>query len=83
MNEAAWYSIFIGTAFKGTIVLCLAWSLAFLLRKCSAAKRHLVWTAAAAGVLMLPILSVVLPALRIPASSARVANVVFRANATD
>jgi len=83
MNEAAWYSIFIGTAFKGTIALCLAWSLAILLRKRSAATRHLLWTAAAAGVLMLPFLSVVLPALQIPASSVKVANVVFRANATD
>jgi hypothetical protein len=50
MNEAAWYSIFIGTAFKGTIALCLAWWLAFLLRRRSAATRHLVWTAAAAAV---------------------------------
>src|SRR5271166_3234352 len=69
-NEAAWYSIFMSTAFKSTIVLSLAWLLVLLLRKRSAATRHLVWTAAASGVLALPLLSVILPALRIPAPSA-------------
>jgi TonB family protein len=69
-NEAAWYSILIGVALKSTVVLGAAWLLAFLLRTRSAAVRHLVWTAAAAAVLALPFLSVALPALRIPVTSA-------------
>jgi TonB family protein len=64
-NEAAWVSIFIGLALKGTAVLGVAWLSAFLLRGRSAAARHLVWTAAAAAVLALPFLSVSLPALHV------------------
>lgn len=66
----SWYSIFIGAALKSTAVLGLAWLSALLLRKRSAAARHLVWTAAAAAVLALPFLTVWLPVLRIPAPAA-------------
>ena len=66
-NEAAWYSLFISIAFKSTLLLSLACLMAFLLRKRSAATRHMVWTAAAAGVLLLPLLSMFLPALQLPA----------------
>lgn len=69
-DEAAWFSILINAALKSTVVLGAAWLLAFLLRRRSAASRHLVWTAAAAAVLALPFLSVSLPALRIPVTAA-------------
>src|SRR5438552_14702681 len=69
-NEAAWFSIFIGAALKSTVVLGVAWLLAFLLRGRSAAARHLVWTAAATAVLAVPFLLVALPALRINVAAA-------------
>jgi len=65
-NEAAWFSFFLGAALKSTAVLSAAWIAAFLLRRRSAAARHLVWTGAAAAVVALPLLSISLPALRTP-----------------
>src|SRR6266403_4239674 len=64
------FPILVSVALKSTAILVAAWLCAFLLRKRSAAARHLVWTAAAAAVLALPILSVSLPALRVPVPSA-------------
>jgi TonB family protein len=61
------FSILASAALKGTIVLGAASSIAWILRRRSAAARHLVWTATAAALLALPILSVTLPALRVPA----------------
>ena len=65
-NEAMWFSIPTGAAAKSVAVLAAAWMAAFMLRKHSAATRHLVWTAAFAAVLVLPFLSAALPALRVP-----------------
>ena len=81
-NGSAWFSILMGAALKSTVVLGAAWLMAFLLRGRSAAARHLVWTAAAAAVLALPLLSVSLPALHVPVSAAHPAGntgLVFRA----
>src|SRR5579862_8895041 len=50
-------------ALKATVVLCVAWMLAIVLRRRSAAWRHLIWTSAFGGLLVLPVLSAVLPAL--------------------
>jgi TonB family protein len=82
-NEAAWFSILVGAALKSTAVLGVAWLFTFLLRRRSAATRHLVWTAAAAGVLALPFLSISLPALPVRAASALIADagVLFRTTA--
>jgi TonB family protein len=66
MNGSAWFLFAAGVALKGTVVLGAAWLIAFLLRRRSAATRHLVWTAAAAALLVLPFLSVSLPAVRVP-----------------
>ena len=55
-NESAWFSMMVGAALKGTVVLGAAWLVAFALRGRSAAARHLVWTAAAAAVLAIPFL---------------------------
>src|SRR5690348_9678600 len=53
-------------ALKSTLVLLAAWLLALALSRRSAALRHLVWTGALAALLALPLLSVVLPILRLP-----------------
>ncbi len=81
----AWtlYSLFVGTALKGTAVLGAAWIAALLLRRKSAAVRHLVWSAAFAALLALPFLSLALPALRMPAATSLLApGLIFRANSS-
>jgi TonB family protein len=65
-NESALFSLFVNAALKSTAVLAIAWLAAFLLRKRSAAARHMVWTGAAAALVALPVLAVVLPALHVP-----------------
>src|SRR5580704_1262459 len=85
-NEAVWFAFLWSLALKGTAVLCAAYLAAFALRHRSAAARHLVWTAAFAALLALPLLSVSLPSLRIPAAFSRIgasilpdaSNLVFR-----
>src|SRR5580658_9736763 len=84
-NEAAWFAFFWSLAFKGTAVLCAAYVAAFALRHRSAAARHLVWTAAFAALLALPLLSISLPSLRIPGAASILpdaSNLVFRVTAT-
>ena len=68
-NQAVW-PVLSSVAFKGTVVLGVAWLVAFVLRRRSAAARHLVWTAAAAALLALPLLSISLPSLRVRAPGA-------------
>jgi TonB family protein len=62
-NGSAWFAVLAGAALKSAVAVGLAWAAAFLLRGRSAAARHLVWMAAVAALLGLPILSVSLPAL--------------------
>lgn len=84
-NDTAWFAIFTGAALKSTAVLAVAWFSVFLLRRHSAATRHLVWTAALAAVVALPLLLVSLPALRVPAVAAllpEATSVMFRASAS-
>jgi TonB family protein len=57
--------VLISAALKSTLVLGAAWLIAWTLRASSAAARHLVWTAAAAALLVLPLLSLSLPSLQI------------------
>src|SRR5580700_4634270 len=66
MSTEAMFSIFIGAAVKSVAVLAAAWAVGFLMRRRSAAARHLVWTASAAALLALPFLSASLPELRMP-----------------
>jgi TonB family protein len=72
-----------GAALKSTFVVGAAWMLACALRRQSAAARHLVWTAAAAALLALPLLSVSMPALRVRtgALAPLVSTVTFRTTA--
>ena len=51
---------------KATILLSVAAILALLLGRCSAALRHQLWAMVFAGLLMLPVASVLLPGLGLP-----------------
>jgi beta-lactamase regulating signal transducer with metallopeptidase domain len=51
---------------KATLLLALAGGAGLALRRASAASRHLVWTLAVAGLLALPLFSLLLPAWRVP-----------------
>ena len=73
-TASAW-PILASAALKSTLVLGAAWMMAWLLRGRSAAARHMVWTAAAAALVALPLLTVALPALRV-----RIANAVLPAD---
>ncbi|HEU0055400.1 MAG TPA: M56 family metallopeptidase, partial [Longimicrobium sp.] len=53
-------------ALKGVLIVALAALAAVALRHASAAARHLVWTLACAGLLLLPLLAWTLPAWRVP-----------------
>ncbi len=76
-------SLLAGVALKSTAVLGLAWIAALLMRRQSAAARHIVWTAAFVAVLAMPVLSLSLPALRVRVASAFVLpNIVFQASVT-
>ncbi|MEO7715820.1 MAG: M56 family metallopeptidase [Capsulimonas sp.] len=63
---------------KITILLISAFALNFLLRRASASVRNILWTAALAGALVLPLLSVLGPAWRVraPLSSAATSPIV-------
>ncbi len=78
------YPILIGAAWKSTVMLCIAWLATLLLRRQSAAARHLVWTFTAAAVVALPFLSILLPALRVPTGRflPAAADILFHANAS-
>ena len=67
-NESAWFPVFVLTAMKSAAVLGAAWLIAALMRRRSAAARHLVWTAAFAALLALPFLSAMMPPLHLSQS---------------
>src|SRR6266700_2125009 len=64
--------LLIAYSLKATVILTAALGLCLILRRASAAARHLVWTVAFAALLLLPVLSRVTPAWTAPvrASSA-------------
>ncbi len=51
-----------GASAKTALLLTAAWALTLVLRRSSAAVRHVVWSVALAGALLLPLLSFALPA---------------------
>ena len=53
-------------AVKSSVVLLLGWVFSLLLRRSSAAIRHVIWTGVSAAVITLPLLMVSVPALRVP-----------------
>ncbi|MCC6393552.1 MAG: TonB family protein [Bryobacterales bacterium] len=74
------YPLLGGAALKSVLVLAAAWMAALALRRQSAAARHFVWSAAVAALLALPLLTLSLPALRIPPAGNYLRDgVVFRA----
>src|ERR1700693_4594828 len=84
LNASTLFALWAGAAVKSAVVLGIAWLIAFVLRRRSAAVRHLVWTAASVAVLALPFFSLCLPAFRIPsvASLAPGAAAFFEATGT-
>ena len=50
---------------KGSVLVVLAWLLTRGLRSASAAARHLVWASAMGGMLLMPVLTGVVPSLRV------------------
>ena len=54
--------ILVDAALKGTVVLLGALVVTMVLRRVSAARRHLIWCAAVTALLLVPLLSFVLPA---------------------
>jgi beta-lactamase regulating signal transducer with metallopeptidase domain len=59
-------AILVDAAVKGAVILTLATALAAVLRRSSAAARHLVWSAALAVLVALPVLSAALPSWQVP-----------------
>src|SRR2546430_3054949 len=57
--------LLIDSALKGAALLLLAAALAMILRRDSAATRHLVWLLAIVALLVVPVLSVMLPQWRV------------------
>src|ERR1051326_717952 len=55
-------ALILDTFLKATVLLALAWSGAYLLKKRSAATRHLLRTCALASLLLLPMSVILLPA---------------------
>lgn len=74
--------LMINAALKGTAILAAAWFVAFLMRRHSAAARHVVWTAAFAALLALPFFCASLPALELPVGAALAPNILFRTSVT-
>jgi hypothetical protein len=62
-------------AVKATALLALAAALTVMLRRASAATRHLVWAAGLAGTLVLPMAGTVLPGWTVPLTPALVETV--------
>jgi TonB family protein len=72
-------------AIKSSVILAAACLATLLMRGCSAAARHVVWTACIAALIALPLLSISLPALRLSVAGAILpedSGIVFRATAS-
>jgi len=62
LHQARWLAFLVEMAIKSTLVLVAAYAVSIALGRASAAARHLVWTAALGALLVLPLLSLALPA---------------------
>jgi TonB family protein len=61
------FPILAGAALKAAAITAIAWTASALMWRCSAARRHMVWLAAAVAVILLPVLTFWIPDLRIAA----------------
>ena len=75
-------TIILAAAWKGTVLVAAAWVASLALRRASAATRHLVWCAALAGLLLLPVLLAVVPWWTVPAPGPVVSQTVMVVRAT-
>ena len=64
-SGAAWLPVVDAIA-KATLLFAAAGLASFVLRRRSAAARHMIWTLALLSVLVLPVLSVALPRWQLP-----------------
>ena len=64
--SVTWLTIFLDISIKSIFVLAGAAMLSLILRQASAAMRHLVWLLAIAGLICLPMLSILLPTWQVP-----------------
>src|SRR5947209_4138520 len=79
------WTLLVNLTLKSTLVLTIAWLAAIALRRRSAAARHIVWTAASAALLALPLLALSLPSWNHPFVNAILpadSGVTFRSAAT-
>src|SRR3989442_270236 len=60
-----WLEFLLNNAIKATLVLIAAGVVSLALRQASAAARHLAWTSAVVWLLVLPVLSLIVPAWQI------------------
>lgn len=79
-NESAWAAMAAAAALKSMVILAAARLAAKCLGRSSAALRHLVWTVALAAIVVVPVLSVALPAWHLP--FAVVPNMTFNVTAS-
>jgi len=75
------FPILLSLTLKSVCVMGAAWLASCLLRRASAATRHLVWTCAAAALLALPLVTALVPAWPV-ATGITDAGLMFRADAT-
>ncbi len=66
LSPSDWTALLLAVAVKGSVLFLLAFLVAGLLRRASAATRHAVWAAALAAALVLPVLFAVLPGWQVP-----------------
>lgn len=62
----SWLALLLSVSLKGAILILCATGAVLALQRASAATRHLVWSLAFTGLLVLPLLSLSLPAWQIP-----------------
>ena len=65
-NSVHWLAILLDAAVKGLVILAVTGVVTALLRRRSAALRHMVWSLAIIGLMLVPMLSIALPQLQVP-----------------